>query len=140
MSFELVSLKLQVRPNDLDSLGHVNNATVLEYLETGRWDWLKYHKLQIKQKIIPVIARIEVNFRKEIILEDVIIKTKLEEANKLAQYQANFWQSIELFREKNLLVAVEARIQLVFIDSTQRTLRTLQEFLEEANNHNNSIN
>ncbi|MBW4566272.1 MAG: acyl-CoA thioesterase [Mojavia pulchra JT2-VF2] len=139
MSFELVSLRLQVRPNDLDSLGHVNNATVLEYLETGRWDWLKHHNLQIKQKIVPVVARIEVNYRKVIILEDVIINTKLEAANKTSLYQANFWQSIEIFKEGNPLVAVEARIQLVFIDSTERTLRTLQEFLAASNN-SNSIN
>lgn len=132
MSFELVSLKLQVRPNDLDSLGHVNNATVLEYLETGRWDWMKHHNLQIKQKIIPVVARIEVNYRKEIILENVVINTKLEEANKTSHYQANFWQSIEIFKEGNPLIAVEARIHLVFIDSTERTLRTLQDFLEAA--------
>jgi len=140
MSFELVSLKLQVRPNDLDSLGHVNNATVLEYLETGRWDWLKHHNINIKQKIVPVVARIEVNYRREIILEDVIVNTKLEQANQSSLYQANFWQSIEVIKEGNSLVAVEARIQVVFIDSIERTLRTLQEFLKEASNNSDSIN
>ncbi|MBU7587433.1 MAG: hypothetical protein KAF91_32165 [Nostoc sp. TH1S01] len=43
-------------------------------------------------------------------------------------------------KEGNSLVAVEARIQVVFIDSTERTLRTLQEFLKAASNHSNSIN
>ncbi|MBD2212170.1 acyl-CoA thioesterase [Calothrix sp. FACHB-156] len=135
MNFELVSLQLQVRPNDLDSFGHVNNATVLEYLETGRWHWLKQHNLQGKQKILPVVARIEVNYRKEIILENVMINTKLESDKKASNYQANFWQSIEIIKEGNPLVAVEARIKLVFIDSTKRTLRTLQEFLEVANDN-----
>ncbi|WP_445633375.1 Thioesterase superfamily protein [Nostoc sp. DSM 114161] len=133
MNFELVSLKLQVRPNDLDSLGHVNNATVLEYLETGRWDWLKYHNLQGKKSIFPVVARIEVNYRKEIIQENVVINTKLEEAKEPSHYQANFWQSIEIIKQGNPLVAIEARIKVVFIDSRERTLRTLQDFLEGSN-------
>ncbi|RKI59045.1 acyl-CoA thioesterase, partial [Corallococcus sp. AB049A] len=41
MHFEESSLTLRVRPNDLDTLGHVNNATTLEYLEAGRWAWLE---------------------------------------------------------------------------------------------------
>lgn len=86
------------------------------------------------------MARIEVNYRKEIILEDVIVNTKLEQSNQPSLYQANFWQSIEVVKEGNLLVAVEARIQVVFIDSTERTLRTLQEFLKSASNNSNSIN
>jgi acyl-CoA thioesterase FadM len=32
-------VRFLTRPNDLDSLGHVNNAIVLEYLEAGRWSW-----------------------------------------------------------------------------------------------------
>lgn len=142
INFESVSLELQVRPNDLDSLGHVNNATVLEYLEAGRWAWLQHHNLQSEQKIFPVVARIEVNYRKEIKLENVIVNTKLEEAKKPSNYQAIFGQSIEISNEGNPLVAVEARIKVGFIDSVERKLRTLQEFLEQTkiSNNNNSIN
>lgn len=132
MNFELLSLQMQVRPNDLDSFGHVNNATVLEYLETGRWDWLKQHNLHKKQQIFPVVARIEVNYRKEIIQENVVINTKLEQPDKKSKYQANFWQSIEIIKAGNPLVAVDARIKIVFIDSTERTLRTLEDFLAGA--------
>lgn len=95
----------------------------------------KQHNLDGEQKILPVIARIEVNYRKEIILENVVINTKLESDKKAYNYQANFWQSIEIIKEGNPLVAVEARIKLVFIDSSQRTLRTLPEFLEGANDN-----
>ncbi|BAY61691.1 hypothetical protein NIES22_17580 [Calothrix brevissima NIES-22] len=133
MNFEMLSLQMQVRPNDLDSFGHVNNATVLEYLETGRWDWLKQSNLHKKQQIFPVVARIEVNYRKEIIQENVVINTRLEQADKASQYQANFWQSIEIIKAGNPLVAVEARIKIVFIDSIERTLRTLEDFLAGAN-------
>ena len=83
MNFEAVNLKLQVRPNDLDSLGHVNNATVLEYLEAGRWSWLEHHNLFHGQKIIPVVARIEVNYSREILPGEVKIITKLKTRRKI---------------------------------------------------------
>ena len=60
---------LQLRWNDLDALGHVNNAVFVTYFEIARgyymptacpgWDWHKHMFL---------IANIEVHFRKELLL------------------------------------------------------------------------
>lgn len=72
---------LHLRWNDLDALGHVNNAIFVTYFEAGRglfmldacqgWDWTKHMFL---------IAHIEVSLKKEMLLTsqqpEVWIKTK----------------------------------------------------------------
>ena len=60
---------LQLRWQDLDALGHVNNAVFVTYFEVARgyymptacpgWDW---------QKHMFLIANVEVHFRKELLL------------------------------------------------------------------------
>ncbi|MHC0067582.1 acyl-CoA thioesterase (plasmid) [Nostoc sp. C057] len=131
MNFEAVNLKLQVRPNDLDSLGHVNNATVLEYLEAGRWSWLEHHNLFHGQRIIPVVARIEVNYSHEILPGEVKIITKLKDTEENYYYQVIFHQFIEIFKNGTAKVAADALVKVAFIDSIERSLRTLQDFLDE---------
>lgn len=61
--------ELQLRWNDMDALGHVNNALFITYFETARghymleacpgWDW---------QKHMFLIANVNVDFRKELLL------------------------------------------------------------------------
>lgn len=131
MNFECVSCELQVRPNDLDSMGHVNNATVLEYLETARWSWLQYHDLQSSIKIIPVVVKIEVNYKKEILMGNVIVKTSIDEKKKPFRYQVMFSQSIETVNNGTLLTAVEAKIKVGFVHTEEKTLKTVEEFLKD---------
>ena len=62
--------ELQLRWNDMDALGHVNNAIFVSYFETGRghymleacpgWDW---HKNMF------LIANVNVDFKKELLLQ-----------------------------------------------------------------------
>lgn len=135
MRFEESSLPLRVRPNDLDSLGHVNNATVLEYLEAGRWDWMERHALRRDSRILPVTSRIEVDYRRELLPQELLVRTALEPsqldgAEEDMSYRVYFRQSILL--QEGGQVAVEARIQVAFIDSAERTLCTLQEYLDAA--------
>ncbi|WP_261569598.1 acyl-CoA thioesterase, partial [Frankia gtarii] len=78
MFFSESRLMLPVRPNDLDALGHVNNAVALEYLEAGRWDWLDHQGLVPGDRLIAVVARIEIDYRAEIPRGRVEIRTALE--------------------------------------------------------------
>ena len=136
MNFEAVNLTIQVRPNDLDSSGHVNHATVLEYLEAGRWSWLEHHNLARGQRIIPVVARVEINYRREILLGEVRVITKLEEVEKPRHYQIVFEQSVEIFKDGAATIATEARVKVAFIDSMERTIRTLQDFIDDMKTAN----
>jgi acyl-CoA thioester hydrolase len=136
MRFEDSAVTLRVRPNDLDSLGHVNNATVLEYLEAGRWAWMDQHALRRHASVIGVVSRIEVDYRREIRpQEEVEVRTRLEAPGpeELAEedathYRATFQQQILVAGQ----VAVDASVQAAFLHAEDRTLASLQDFLEAA--------
>jgi YbgC/YbaW family acyl-CoA thioester hydrolase len=130
MRLEEVTTTLQVRPADLDSLGHVNNATVLEYLEAGRWAWMEHHGVQQGRRILPVVSRIEITYVKEIPYQELVVRSALEELpadfNELITYRVVFRQDV-LVAEGAL--AAKARVDVAFIDAETRSLRTLQDFL-----------
>jgi acyl-CoA thioester hydrolase len=135
--FDDSSLTLRVRPNDLDSLGHVNNATALEYLEAGRWAWMEHNALRKGGGAIALTMRIEVDYRKEIAPADVIIWTHLEapspeelEDVEAEHFRARFHQKILV--DSGRQVAVEARVQAAFVRKADRSLCSLREFLEGA--------
>ncbi len=135
MRFQETEMTLRVRPNDLDRLGHVNNATVLEYLEAGRWDWLERHGLRHASEVLPVVLRIEVDYRREIRPQEVRVRTRLELPDDVSleeddTYRVSFRQRI--FIEAGEQLAVEAKLQVAFIDGQERSLRTLQDFLSVA--------
>lgn len=136
MRFEESSVTLRVRPNDLDSLGHVNNATVLEYLEAGRWAWMDQHGLARQPAIIGVVSRIEVDYRRELHpQQEVEVRTRLEapSAEELAEEDATHYRAT--FRQQVLVegqVAVDALVQAAFLHVRDRTLASLQDYLEAA--------
>ncbi len=137
MSFQESSLVLRVRPNDLDSLGHVNNAIALEYLEAGRWAWMEQSGLHWGGSIIAVTTRIEVDYRREIGPQEVVVRTRLEapspeelEDEEAVHYRALFHQQILVDLGQSL--AVEARVQAAFISVKERSLRSVQEYLAQA--------
>src|SRR5262245_23649922 len=76
---------VSVRPNDLDSLGHVNNAVVLEYLELARWHWLATLQVPRRGRILPVVVRTEVDYLKEIGCEELHVTTQLLRPELLEQ-------------------------------------------------------
>ncbi len=136
MRFEETTTALEVRPNDLDSLGHVNNAVVLEYLEAGRWAWMAAHGLKRASAVVPVVSRIEVDYRREILPQAVQVRTSLERDDAPSddgedlQYRVHFRQ--QLLIDGGAKVAAEARVQVAFIDAAERSLCTLQDFLSVA--------
>jgi acyl-CoA thioesterase FadM len=135
--FEDSSLSLRVRPNDLDSLGHVNNATALEYLEAGRWAWMDHNGLRRGRSALALTIRIEVDYRKEIGPEEVVIWTHMEEPSpeeledaEAVHYRVRFHQKI--WAEGGRQLAVEAHVQAAFVRAADRSLCSLQEFLEAS--------
>ncbi|RKG67590.1 acyl-CoA thioesterase [Corallococcus sp. CA054B] len=136
MHFEESSLTLRVRPNDLDTLGHVNNATTLEYLEAGRWAWLERQGLRRGGPVVAVVSRVEVDYRREIPPGEVVVRTELESpaADELEpdgiHYRARFRQRVFLAADGR--VAVEALVSVAFLDARERSLASLQQFLDAA--------
>jgi acyl-CoA thioester hydrolase len=65
------SCPIQVRWRDVDALGHVNNATVVTYLETARTE-LWRERFGGGSAIPFVVAEVRVRYRKQIRLDDLV--------------------------------------------------------------------
>ncbi len=90
-------LQIEVRPTEIDMLGHVNNAKYLEYLEWGREKW--YDQVGIsfaemsKNGLATVTVRITINYRKEVVLGEklTIITQPLRKGFKSFTLEQIIW-------------------------------------------------
>lgn len=136
MFFTESRFTLTVRPNDLDALGHVNNAVALEYLEAARWDWLDQHGLVPGDRVVAVVARVEIDYRAEISRGQVEIRTVLESPSAEefdedgVTFRTRFRQRIHLPGKDR--PAVDALVTVAFVDAETRRLTSLQDFLAAA--------
>ncbi len=80
MNSPVLRTKLQVRYGDLDTLGHVNNAVYLTYFELGRVLFFRKYLSNFDEKNVSfVVARIEVDFKKSITMDqEVFLETSIE--------------------------------------------------------------
>jgi acyl-CoA thioester hydrolase len=136
MLFAESRLMLLVRPNDVDALGHVNNAVALEYLEAGRWDWLGRQGLEHGHRMIAVVARAEIDYRAEIPRGQLEVRTILESptAEEFDEegltFRARFRQRLHL--PETVSPAVDAVVTVAFLDAAQRCLVSMQDFFTDA--------
>jgi acyl-CoA thioester hydrolase len=72
--------EIEIRWRDLDAYGHVNNAVYLTYLEEVRDEWLTLALASDGSAWDYVLARIEVDFRRELTQDDdrVLARCRLE--------------------------------------------------------------
>jgi len=117
------STPIQVRWRDIDAKNHVNNATIVTYLETARTElWRQRFGGGID---IPfVVARVEVNFKRELTIDDEIRIGLWVEDLKGASYA--FVYRIEA----NGVHAVDARTVMAHIGPSGRPTRIDPEMRE----------
>jgi acyl-CoA thioester hydrolase len=72
--------RLEIRWSDLDAFGHVHNAAYLVYLEECRDEWLESALRGTSSSWDFVIARVAIDYRRELRLEDdtVAVTCRLE--------------------------------------------------------------
>jgi acyl-CoA thioester hydrolase len=72
--------RLEIRWSDLDAFGHVHNAAYLVYLEECRDEWLESVLRETGTSSDFVIARVAIDYRRELRLEDeaVVVTCRLE--------------------------------------------------------------
>jgi acyl-CoA thioester hydrolase len=72
--------RLEIRWSDLDAFGHVHNAAYLVYLEECRDEWVETALRATNSAGDFVIARVAIDFRRELRLEDeaVAVTCRLE--------------------------------------------------------------
>lgn len=71
---------IQIRFNDVDQMGHVNNAVIMEYLDLGKDAFFSAHGLPpTKGDFTVVIVHYDVDFRQQIRYHDTIqVETAIE--------------------------------------------------------------
>jgi acyl-CoA thioester hydrolase len=76
--------RIEIRWRDLDALGHVNNAVYLVYLEEVRTAWLADALGADGDVMTYVLARVAVDFRRELGLADeaVVVRCGLAELGR----------------------------------------------------------
>ena len=77
-----VEVKMQVRFNDLDPYGHVNNTNYLDFMEYARTNSFgKMVEEGLKTGIHYIVVSIEIDYKKPIFFgEDVFVKVWVSEA------------------------------------------------------------
>ena len=76
----MLEKRVEIRWNDVDAYRHVNNAVYLTYLEECRDEWLDGVLDAAENAWDFVIARVAIDFRRELTLEDeeVVVSCELE--------------------------------------------------------------
>ena len=70
----LARIPISVRWRDMDSMGHVNNAKYVSYLEEARVRWmLTVPGVTMNDRIAPVVAATNVNYRRPLVWPDDIL-------------------------------------------------------------------
>lgn len=103
--------KIQIRFNDIDLLGHVNNAVIGEYFDIGRMNYL--HRIfggsvKLEQESL-VIASVKTDFYIPILLRyDIEVRTKIHELGgkslKMVQYIVDS-NGVKLVESHSVMVA-----------------------------------
>ena len=136
--FDAEHTQMLVRPNDIDRLQHANHAAILELLEAARWEWLARKRLLNGTSVVPVVIRAEVDYLRELPQGTVSVTTALlrpvagsgADVDWETTYRAVMHQQMAFDSRRD--VAVDAKIHVGFVDVTERTLRSLAEYLETA--------
>jgi acyl-CoA thioesterase FadM len=128
-----VVVTVTMRPRDIDGNQHVNNAVIFEYLEIGRAAWFEKTCPRSTHDILVFLARIEVNYLREIRRGAVMtLTTRLLEVPSESSYRAMFHQILEVLVNVGgePQVAVDARFEAVFVGAEDRSLRRFEEYLQ----------
>jgi acyl-CoA thioesterase FadM len=130
-----VRTRLGVRPNDLDSLRHVNNAVVLEYCEAGRWDWARQLAVPQGSPIVAVVSRAEIDYLRQIDIPEVEVHTELDEPldPDEIKYKVCFRQHVLVPGAGLDRALVRALVHVAFLDTRSGTLATARDFIEQGN-------
>lgn len=113
-----------LRPGDIDAWGHLNHARAIELFELGRYDWAYARRGADSSAdaygCLPVVIRIDVQYRREVFLSDVLVSTELAGTK---HYSAEFVQTIAAPAQPEH-AAIVGRVWLSFLDpATRRPMR-----------------
>lgn len=117
------SYPIDVRFSDIDSLGHVNHAVFVSYLEQARFHWWRaFIKDRPFEEEGFLIARLEVDYRKPILLGD---KVRVDlRCDKIGT--TSFSLAFKVVRDGDGVVFAEAHIVHVMLDFKSQRPRPIR--------------
>jgi acyl-CoA thioester hydrolase len=120
---QLHEKRIEIRWRDLDAYNHVNNAVYLTYLEEARDEWLERSLGEGGSAWGYVLARVAIDFRRELTQEDDIVVASCS----LARLGSSSVTTREELRTTGGELAAEAEAVLVAVDRQGGTPRQLTE-------------
>jgi acyl-CoA thioester hydrolase len=113
-------VRVAVRWQDIDGLGHVNHVMFLIYLEEGRDAWLRGHWIRRDEY---VVGRCTVHYRREILpdVATVLVRTAVAEVGRSSLTTS------QLMLDEDGNVLAEAEFALVMWDPRERRSRPLSD-------------
>lgn len=113
--------KFTVLERDLDSFGHMNNATYLDYFEAARWQFITENGYGFndihKHKKGPIILEIKLEFKKELKLRhEVTIESQTQ------NYQGKIGDIIQEMKSEQGELLCRAYFKFGFFDMNTRKL------------------
>lgn len=119
----MTELAITVRWRDLDPLGHVNNAVFLTYLEEGRNRWLSAVLGSAYGLDEYVVARIEIDFTKEVPADagSIVAGCRAEAIGRSSI------TTREVLRTRDGVVLSQARTVIVLWDPAARRTRPVND-------------
>ncbi len=120
---------IQIRFNDIDSLGHVNNTIIQEYFDLGRMHYFKsVFTPDINWKIFPaIIASIKTDFVSPVFINNkLLVKTKI---TKIGTKSMNLIQHIT--DADGILKAVSHSVMVGFDHKMQSSIQINQEWRDK---------
>ena len=130
-SSEILTSTIHVASYELDSFGHVNNATFLNYLEKARGDFLQARGLSFhdffKWNRFPVVIRVRADYKFPARAEDsLLVKGWITASSPIS-----FTLTYEITNQDDRLVLSGETVH-VFVDGkTNRPSRVPSEFKEK---------
>jgi acyl-CoA thioester hydrolase len=115
--------RIEIRWRDLDAYNHVNNAVYLTYLEEARDEWLERALGRDGAAWGYVIARVAIDFRRELRQED----DEVVASCTLARLGTSSVTTREELRTVAGELAAEAEAVLVAVDQDSREPRPLSD-------------
>ena len=123
--------RIEIRWHDVDAYNHVNNAVYLTYLEECRDEWLERALGEGTGVLDFVIARIAIDFRRELRLEDDSVVVQCQ----LAGMGRSSVRTKEVISTRTNRIAAEAEAVLVARDPDTGRPRALGPPEREALEH-----
>ncbi len=120
--------RIEIRWRDLDAFNHVNNAVYLTYLEEARDEWLERALGRNGAAWGYVLARVAIDFRRELRQED----DEVVASCSLARLGTSSVTTREELRTANGELAAQAEAVLVAQDRESRKARPLSEVEQRA--------